>query len=85
MQEELSQAYAFRDNLINEGVIKQDQMGTIHTVDEPSERESLKKAMASKDKRTPNLLGAPDGDGVDLRSHQDFQSVRDDEDLEDLS
>ena len=41
--------------------------------------------MASKGKPTPNLLGAPDGDGVDLQSHHDFQSVRDDEDLEDLS
>ena len=62
MQQELSQAYAFRDNLLNEGVIKQDRMGTIHTVNDPRERKSLKKEISSKSKLEANQSNTSQGD-----------------------
>ena len=85
MQQELNQAYVFRDNLLNEGVIKQDQMGTIHTVEDPRERESLKKEISSKSKQTGKPQVDLQTNLLDVQSQQDFHSVQGEEDLEDMS
>ena len=62
MAEELESAHAFKNILLASGVIKTDAEGLLSTVDDPAERESLKKEIASKSKQKSTLLGAPDGD-----------------------
>jgi hypothetical protein len=84
MSADIENAIAFKEKLLEEGIIKEDGNG-LHPVDDPNERVHIKEERARASKQKSHFHGAPDGDQFDAESHRSFRSAVDEEDLEDMS
>ena len=80
-----SQMQAQVFNLMDHGVVKADADGNSWPVDDPRERESILQSKSKQNAQPSQLLGAPDGDALELMSQRSFHSAHEDVDLEDVS
>ena len=72
-------AEEFRDDLVENAVLKIGEDGRFISVEDPTERTLIREEKASKKKTLPQLLGALDGDQLEAQSQRDFKSAVDDE------
>ena len=84
MQQELNEAYGMRNKvqgLLDDGVLKADNQGQLHAVDDPLERESLRMQSAQASKQRGVQNNPPN---LDLAVDQLLQQNQDDGEFEDM-
>ena len=72
-------------NMMDHGVIKADNDGNLWPVDDPEERASIMQSKQKPVNQSQILLGAQDGDKLEMASQHSFHSVHEDMNLDDIS